>query len=132
MERVIVFMLDQTKTLLKPRFVSCRDAERIESRFIFPLASGLTVFNQVYEQHVPLWVDDPNAQQWRRKITPAIQGLSQGMSFFVGPLMVNKKCLGLIYADRAETEEELTSEDFAAFNHFTGQLSLCLSHRFQG
>jgi hypothetical protein len=129
MDRVIVFMLNQAKDRLKPRFVSCQNAERIETGFVFPLGERDTVFDEVYEEHQPVWVDDPDAEMWRKRMTSSIYGLTQGLAFFVAPIMVNRKCIGLIYGDTVVTERELGKEDFAAFNHFTGQLSLCLSHR---
>ncbi|GAA5217478.1 HDOD domain-containing protein [Corallincola platygyrae] len=127
MDRVIVLMVNQQKDRLTPRFVSCQNAEKIETGFVFPLSAAQTVFDDVYKDQAPLWVEEPNAEAWRQKLTPAIRGLSEGMSFFTGPLVVNGKCLGLIYSDRAETERPLKRDDFAAFNHFVGQLSLCLS-----
>lgn len=130
MDRVIVFMLNQDKDKMKPRFVSCQNAERIETGFVFPLGVTKTVFDEVYKTHVPVWVNDPTSSEWRTRLTPAIQGLVEGQSFFVAPLMVNRKCLGLVYADRAESLNKLEPDDYAAFNHFTSQLSLCLSHRF--
>jgi HD-like signal output (HDOD) protein len=130
MDRVIVFMVNQTKDKMKPRFVSCHKAEQIETGFVFPLTKAETVFDDVYKKHAPFWVDEPSSEKWRLKLTPALHGLTQGLPFFVGPLMVNKKCIGLIYVDRAETQRLMNTDDFAAFNHFTGQLSLCLSLRF--
>jgi HD-like signal output (HDOD) protein len=130
MDRVIVFMLNQAKDKMLPRFVSCDNAERIETGFVFPLKQGDTVFDAVYKTQLPLWIDAPSADKWRKKLTPALHGLVQGFPFFVGPLTVNKKCIGLVYADRFETQRSLNQEDFAAFNHFIGQLSLCLSFRF--
>ncbi|RCU49223.1 MULTISPECIES: HDOD domain-containing protein [Corallincola] len=127
MDRVIVLMVNQKKDKLTPRFVSCANAGRIETGFVFPLTSLATVFDDAYNQQLPFWVDKPESEQWRQKVTPALRGLCEDSAFFVAPLAVNGKCLGVVYSDRAETERPLSSDDFGAFNHFTGQLSLCLS-----
>ncbi len=130
MDRVIVFMLNQAKDQMKPRFVSCQNADKIETGFVFPITNSGTVFDEAYTKHSSLWVDAPTSEKWRKRLTPALQGLVQGLPFFVAPLVVNKKCIGLIYADRSETHSSLAQDDFSAFNHFAGQLSLCLSLRF--
>ncbi len=129
MDRVIVFMLNQTKGKLTPRFVSCQNADRIESGFVHPLSLGKTVFDESFKEHQHIWVNAPTAKEWRSRLTPALQNLCQGLAFFVAPIMVGKKCIGLLYVDRAESQRLLKSEDFDAFKHFAGQMSLCLSTR---
>lgn len=127
MDRVIVFMVNQTKNRVRPRFISCQKAESIETKFIFPLAGKGTIFDEVYTQHSSHWVHDLNADKWRGRLKPTIIELTEGSPFFISPLLVSRKCLGVIYSDRAETKRPLTKEDYAAFGHFTSQLSLCLS-----
>ena len=129
MDRVLVFMLSPNKTKLLPRFVSCTNAEPIEKNFVFPLSKQDTVFDEACVTGKAFWLDAPSSLQWRHKLTPALAELSLGEPFFVAPMQVKQTCIGLIYADRANSESLLRAEDFTAFQHFVGQLSLCLSLR---
>ena len=47
--------------------------------------------------------------------------------FFIAPLKLGSKCIGLFYTDRGPSERPLRQEEFSAFNHFAQQANICLS-----
>ena len=68
----------------------------------------------------------PAASGTKPLLSPLIRSLADNSPFFIAPLVMDKKCLGLFYADRADSQRPLTKEDFSSFTHFVRQASLCL------
>lgn len=131
MDRVVVLMPTPQRDKLLPRFFASADNRQISQVFNLPLTQGDkplndNVFTHAFRQLEAMWVEDLNSEQWRPLLSPTIRSLADNSPFMLAPLAMDKKCLGLFYADRADSQRPLTKEDFASFTHFVRQASLCL------
>lgn len=126
MDRVVVLMPTPQRDKLLPRFFASADNRQIKQVFNLPLTNGENVFTHAFRQLDTVWVDDLGSEQWRPLLSPLIRSLADNSPFFIAPLVMDKKCLGLFYADRADSQRPLNKEDFSSFTHFVRQASLCL------
>ena len=49
------------------------------------------------------------------------------IAFFIAPIIIEQHAIGLFYADRADSGQVLSREDYFCFTHFVQQTNLCLS-----
>ncbi|HEX4976081.1 MAG TPA: histidine kinase, partial [Pseudomonadales bacterium] len=60
-------------------------------------------------------------------LTSDIKAVLGGSEFFIAPVVVRGRSIGLVYADCRLSNRALKREQFAAFNHFIQQVNLVLS-----
>ena len=127
LDRVVVLMLTQDKQKLMPRFVSSQNPEQLKARFVVPLFGPPQVFNHVYQTREAIWVEGERDPKWQDKLTVQLRPLLGPGGFFLAPIVLDNHCLGMIYADRADSGRALQREEFFSFTHFVQQTGLCLS-----
>ena len=62
-----------------------------------------------------------------RKVPPNLLPVTGTGDFFLAPIVVNDKSIGIIYADRRITSRELDQESYDSFQHFVMQGNVILS-----
>ncbi|WP_341502347.1 HDOD domain-containing protein [Gallaecimonas sp. GXIMD4217] len=131
MDRVVVLMPNPKFNQLSPRFYSSADDSQIKDVFSLPLG-GDDIFTSTFKGQEGHWVDKPKSLHWAPRLPAAMATINQGSPFLLAPLVLDKKCLGLFYADRAHSGRALGKEDFESFSHFVRQASLCLMMILRG
>jgi HD-like signal output (HDOD) protein len=127
MTRVVVLMVNQDQKWFQARFVTSRYMERDKKAFRVQLHRVNNIFSQIYNHHDPIWVDDQNKVEFASQLTLEIQKMTQGAAFFAAPIVIDERCIAIIYADSVEEERELKREAFDCFVHFVRQANLCIS-----
>jgi len=91
-----------------------KNAER-QAGFVFPIATGRDLFHLAMDNDADLMISDASAPKIR-DLLPAWHHalLPDARSFIVLPLIVQKKQLGLFYADRAQVASEGVPSDETA------------------
>ncbi|MFB0954605.1 MAG: hypothetical protein QMB70_09025, partial [Aeromonadaceae bacterium] len=74
-----------------------------------------------------LWITSLNDPQWSPLISPALRAAISSRGFFIAPIIIEQRAIGLFYADRADSGQLLSREDYFSFTHFVQQTNLCLS-----
>lgn len=87
---------------------------------IIPLHQN--IFHFALTQKVPLWIKPDPEPYLQDLITAEVLPITNGGPFFIMPLVVRNKSIGLIYADRQASERTLNEEKFLSFQHF-GQMA---------
>lgn len=107
-----------------------RHPER-QAGFVFPCASTRDLFHLAMENDADLMISDSSVPkirnllpEWHRSLLP------DARSFIVLPLVVNKKQIGLFYADREQTAPEgVPADETALIKTLKGQILTALQPR---
>ena len=116
--RVLIALLNPPRSELIGKYVVEWPVSNVLGRFRFALADVPVLQTVVAGQSMWAWRDsDRHAFQLILKQCATVDCL-------LGPLAVNNKVIGIVYADRAE--QPLTAADQEAFDLFVSQAALCL------
>ncbi len=132
MSRTLVLLRSRDHTRLLPRFISAADFEQIKQTFRIDLTEQPNLFSHVMESGNPVWVTDINEQRWHQHLTGSIRRVVDHQGFFIAPILLGQRCVGVFYADRLpqhpldDEQEPLNQNDFMAFTLFAQQTNLCL------
>ncbi|WP_420474112.1 HDOD domain-containing protein [Noviherbaspirillum sp. ST9] len=107
-----------------------KNAER-QANFVFPVHTARDLFHLAMENNADLMISDATAPKirdllpaWHRALLP------DARSFIVLPLVVQKKQLGLFYADRAQPAPEgVPSDETSLIKTLKGQVLTALNSR---
>lgn len=131
MEHTLVLLFSRDHSRLLPRFISAPDADRVKQDFRINLTDESNVFSRVIELREPVWVSDISEPEWHQYLTASVRRVVSHSGFFIAPIFLGKRCVGVFYADRAAQTQAgqavLNQNDFMAFTLFTQQTNLCLS-----
>lgn len=101
--QVLLCTRDLGANRMQARFGFGADAEKQIKTFGFPLQSSLDVFQLVIDKNVDLFIADANAENIRSKIPEWHRKNVHAETFMLLPITIEKKCIGLFYADCAKT-----------------------------
>ena len=76
------------------------------------------IFSYVLEQKIPFWVKPDPEPFIEQIITTDIHPITDRGPFFMMPMVVWNKSIGLIYADRHPSGREINQEKFLSFQQF--------------
>ncbi|WP_427981389.1 HDOD domain-containing protein [Agarivorans sp.] len=127
LERVMVLMVNPSYDYLLPRFVTSESPEQDKQDFKLSLVGAETIFSTAYKERKPIWYKGPQHQRWASLINNQIRRITKGQAFFLAPIVIEGRCIALIYADSIADQAKLSQEDFDMFTHFAQQTDLCLS-----
>jgi 5'-deoxynucleotidase YfbR-like HD superfamily hydrolase len=131
MDKVVVMIKNSQKKLIEPRFISGEKSHQLKELFTLSLQSAENVFSYALKHGESIWVSGFDDEKWAKLITKPVRNITCKDGFFISPVMWDKRCIGLIYADRYNRQHnrrsKLNESDFDSFIHFTQQTNLCLS-----
>lgn len=118
LSRVLIALLNPPRTELVGKYVVEWPVSNVLGRFRFALADVPVLQSIVAGQSLWAWRDSD------RYAFALILKQCAAADCLLGPLTVNNKVIGIIYADRGE--QPLSAEDQEAFDLFVSQTALCL------
>ncbi len=98
-QRVLLGLQDVNRNQFTARLGFGADIERFMEHFRFPCRYSPNVFHVAMKRGVDLYIEDTNDRKIRDDIPGWYRNISHAGSFILFPLMVNRRALGLIYAD---------------------------------
>jgi len=127
MDRALVALIIPQKKIIQGKYSMQVEPDDLKSRFHFNISELKTdpLLSQVIQKNEVLTnvkFNDSNSTV----ASPLIENKIETEAFLCGPLIMQKKCVGLFYADRKPSKRDITSEEFEAFKFFVGQATLCL------
>lgn len=100
--------------------------QSIGQRFNFPIKEN-NIFGYIFKGTTPFWFGERESAATQALLSSDIKAVLGSGEFFIAPIVVRGRSIGLIYADCRWTNRALKREQYAAFNHFVQQVSLVLS-----
>ena len=85
-----------------------------------------SIFNHIFESKKPVWVQNKRPLEVYRMISSEERECIGTASFFLMPLLIKDRPVGVICADRQLSGRELDEESFTSFSYFGQQGNRCL------
>ena len=101
--RVLLAIKDARQNVMVGRFGLGQGVEEIVKRFKFPLSGPRDVFHVALEQGLDIFISDIDAENIRERIPTWYRTSIDAKSFILFPLIVDKRLIGMLYADRVES-----------------------------
>ncbi|MBI5039901.1 MAG: HDOD domain-containing protein, partial [Gammaproteobacteria bacterium] len=134
MDRALFAMLNPERTRLRARYALGWDKDDMREKFLFDISPlKANIFSHALEARQPLWFGGPGADPRLAKLmTSVVLELTGDAQFFVMPVEINGRSIGLFYADRKSSERSLDEDSYMAFRHFCQQANLALAQSRRG
>ena len=129
MDRTLFALVSPDRKQLKAKSMLGHGDDKLLSQFLFkqdPHRSN--IFFETLESRNSVWVDLQQQPDLINKVPANVIGVIGKNPFFVAPIVVCKRCIGLFYADRALSGRALDEDSFESFKHFAQQANLGLTH----
>lgn len=128
MDRTLFAMCTPDRRFLKARYALGNDGDVLRRKFNFEISPlKANIFTQVLDSHAPVWVQPPVEPKIKGLLTPAVQGVTEDAPFFVMPIEIMGKAIGVFYADRGSSGRVMDEESYASFRHFGQQANMALT-----
>ena len=129
MDRTLFALRSPDHRLVSGRYALGTDNEAFCRSFRFETAAGTTsVFSRVIDDRQAVWLQEHGDGASRTLLTAQVLGVTRGADFFVTPIEIRGKVIGLFYADRQPSGRGLDEASFSSFKHFAHQGNLALSY----
>lgn len=125
LDRIVFALLNDSRNSLMARLAYGPEQQQLRLAFSFPVSTDpLDVFPHVFESGEPFWLFNcPTDLREDLDLGRLPEVVGEG-DFFLAPIVIGDKWLGVFYADRRPSQRDLTDEDFRAFNQFAMQAIL--------
>jgi HD-like signal output (HDOD) protein len=109
-KHTLVFIRDNKLNLMSARFGFGEEVDTVLPRLKFSLAFVPDVFHLAIDKGLDIVIEDVNAEKISSKIPAWYRDSMDAQCFLLLPIMVNKKAIGLIYADMQKANSLQVSE----------------------
>lgn len=122
MDRTLFALRTPDQRFLAGRYALGVENERLRRQFqVETIAGKPNLFAHVIENRVPAWIGENVDLALKSLVTEEIRAITLGADFFVTPIEIHSKVIGIFYADRQPSGRALDEESFASFRHFAQQ-----------
>lgn len=129
MDRVVLAVLMPDSQSLQVKYILDHTSQQKGSTVckLLHTAARQNIFSIVLKNQKPLWIKTDSPQALKSLITEECRSVVGDPPFFIAPILVEKRSIGLIQADRKASSRPLDEESYSSFVHFTLQAGLSLS-----
>lgn len=128
--RVLLCIRDAKRNEMAGRFGFGKGVEEIAKRFRFPLSGQADVFLVALQQGVDVFISDIDAENIRERIPTWYRTSIDAKSFILFPILVDKKPIGMLYADRMEANKlKIEAKELALLKTMRNQAVLAIKQK---
>lgn len=129
LDRTLFALLTADRGLVQARYALGWGGGDVRERFTFAAApADANIFAHVLDRADPLWIQTPPQREFAPLLTARVTAVTGDGGFFAMPIVVNRRVIGLFYADRHPSGRPLDADAFTSFKHFGQQANLGLSY----
>lgn len=129
--RALLCIKDAKQNVMAGRFGFGQGVEEIAKRFKFPLSGQKDVFLVALEQGVDVLISDIDAENIKDRIPSWYRNTIDAKSFILFPIIIDKKPLGMIYADKIEANAlQMNGKELALLKTTRNQAVLAIKQKF--
>lgn len=129
LDRVLFGILNDSRTILSARLAVGPKNKEVRENFVFDVSPEIeSLFTLAFQRNIPIW---PGADAKKGKLFSGAEVLYERLQcsdFFLAPVVVSQKWVGVFYADMQPSGRPLTAELFDSFNQFAVQATLAFQH----
>jgi HD-like signal output (HDOD) protein len=129
MDRTLFALLTPDRQTLVGKFALGDNDGSLLRGFHFSMDRGHpSVLLYTMAKRADLWVTNSADDAHAALVTPALRDALGNGPFFVAPLIIDHKSIGLLYADGMASGRELDEQAFSSFTHFAAEANQGLSY----
>ena len=125
LDRTVFAMLTSDKKAIKAKYALGKDNQNFINKFHFSLQTN-NIFSKIIKTPEAIWVEDSQGSKF--EVNEEIRLVLASKEFYVAPLTLSGRVIGLIYADRQPSGRDLDSDSFESFQHFVQQANQALEY----
>ena len=128
LERVVVAILDANRKGINAKYIIGDRTTDWRDKFRFPVNDGAhNVFSYVLKTKEPVWLGTSKSTSLNGLRTPPITDVVGTGQFFVAPICIGPKEIGVFYVDKGVSKKEIKEDQWQSFLHFVQQTNMCLA-----
>lgn len=120
LDRAVFALLTADKKAIKAKYALGPDGDKFTSQFHFSLQVN-NIFHKLVDEKEVLWIEDTQSNEMKKLVSPEIRKILACRAFYIAPLLLSGRVIGLLYADRQPSNRDLDNESFESFKHFAHQ-----------
>ncbi|MBL1142722.1 MAG: protein kinase [Proteobacteria bacterium] len=124
--RVLFAIHNAKNKQVMARFGLGKEIDEIIPEFRYAITNTEDIFNSTIRKGTEYIVLDVDSDEYKDKIPAWLRKLTMPTTVVLYPLIVNKKCLGLIYADNDDSNINISMEALGFFKTLRNQASLAI------
>lgn len=129
MDRTLFALRSPDHRLVVGRYALGTDNEAFCRSFRLETAAGTSsLFGRVIDDRQAVWLQEHAGNASPGLLTTQVLDITGGADFFVTPIEIRGKVIGLFYADRQPSGRSLDEASFSSFKHFAHQGNMALSY----
>ena len=125
LDRTVFAMLTLDKKAITAKYALGKNNQELANKFNFSLQTD-NIFSKLVNTAEPIWVRDTQASNNKTLVSDEIRLVLASRAFYIAPLVLSERVIGLIYADRQPSDRELDNDSYESFKHFVQQASQAL------
>ena len=129
MSHVMLLIRDPKRHMMQARSGHGTDIEKLLPQFGFKIGPHQDIFNRSLRKGKEFIVLDVDHDQYRDLIPIWCRDLTNPSSILLFPIMANKNCIGLVYADQCDSYARISAEEFKLLVTLVQQASLAIQQR---
>lgn len=126
---VLLMLRDPKRHMIQARFGFGIDIDAIVPKFGFKTEDTSDIFNEAMRKGRESIVLDVNSEQYAGKVPGWCRNLTNPKSVLLFPLLANRNCIGLIYADTIDHQVSFSVQELKLLNTLIKQASLAFNQR---
>ncbi len=127
MDRTLFALMTPDKRGIRAKYTLGDPGGQLRQRFYFSRSERENIFFNSLDNQRCVWVDPTNRPELMRMVSGSVSSVVGKVPFFVCPIVVNERAIGLFYADRGLSGRALDEESYESFKHFAKQAGMGLS-----
>jgi len=128
MDRCLFAMLTPDRSALRGKHALGDNADSFLKAFTFNMKAKPTLFNIVLQKNMSLWVKDAPNSNYAKALPAEVMTVLACDDFFISPVHINQRSIGLFYADRKASGRALDGASYQSFKHFVTQACMAITH----
>ncbi|QLI80304.1 HDOD domain-containing protein [Chitinibacter fontanus] len=132
-DRVLFCTRDVKKGTMVARFGFGKELDAILPKFSFPITPLVDVFQLVLAKNADVFIEDVDAGSIAQRIPTWYRSIAQSKTLVIFPVVIDKKPIGLFYADRMEAHSlHLPHEQLNLLKTLRNQAILAIRQKQMG
>ena len=127
--RVLFAIHDPRNNQVMARFGLGKNIDEIIPDFRYKIDDSDDVFVSTIKTGKEFVILDVNSEEYKNRIPSWIKKLAMPTTVVLYPLMIDKRCLGLIYADNDDSNIKISMEALGFFKSLRNQASLAIHQK---
>lgn len=128
MDRCLFAMLTPDRATLRGKHALGINVDTFLPAFAFDMKAKPTLLNIVLQKNMSLWIKDAPNSNYAKALSAEIMSVLACDDFFISPVHINQRSIGLFYADRKASGRALDGASYQSFKHFVTQACMAITH----